>query len=147
MAMIESWVKCELKKAVQVQYLQGNLFSMDKQGNLIGVEVFDDGEAASLSGTVSANVIRADGGTVAVAGTLSGNKCSVILPQAAYQVPGVATIVIKLTSGSVVTTLAAVVVTVYRSSTETAVDPGTIINDINSLIAAIDTAVASIPAD
>ena len=60
MALIESWVKCELSRAVQVQYLQGNLFSADNQGNLVGVRVFENGEPASLSGSVSANVIRAD---------------------------------------------------------------------------------------
>ena len=147
MAVIESWVRCDLKKPVQVQMLGGNLFSMDNQGNKIGVEVFDNGATASLSGTVSGNVIRADGATVAVSGTLSGNKAYIVLPQAAYAVPGIITIVIKLTSSSVITTLAAVTGIVYRSSTDTAVDPGTIIPSIETLIAEIDAAVASIPAD
>ena len=147
MAVIESWVRCDLNKPVQVQMLGGNLFSMDNQGNQIGVEVFDNGEAATLGGTVSANVIRADGATVAVSGTLSGNRAYVVLPQAAYAVPGFITIVIKLTSSSVVTTLAAVTGIVYRSSTDTAVDPGTIIPSIETLIAEIEAAVASIPAD
>lgn len=147
MAVIETWVRCDLKKPVQVQMLGGNLFSMDNQGNKIGVEVFDNGAAASLSGTVSGNVIRADGATVAVSGTLSGNKAYIVLPQAAYAVPGFITIVIKLTASSVITTLAAVTGIVYRSSTDTAVDPGTIIPSIQDLIDAINAAIASIPAD
>lgn len=147
MARIETWYKQDLQKPVAVRVLTGNLFSMDNQGNLIGVEVFDDGEPATLSGTVSGNVIRPDGGTVAVSGTLSGNKASIVLPQAAYYVPGLITITIKLTSSSVITTLAALTAVVYRTSTDVAVDPGTIISDINTLIAEIEAAVATIPAD
>ena len=147
MAVIESWVRCDLKKPVQVQMLGGNLFSMDNQGNKIGVEVFNNGAEASISGTVSGNVIRADGATVAVSGTLSGNKAYIVLPQAAYAVPGFITIVIKLTSSGVITTLAAVTGIVYRSSTDTTVDPGTIIPSIQTLIAEIDAAIASVPAD
>jgi glycerophosphoryl diester phosphodiesterase len=147
MARYESWFKQDLKKPISVQMIQGNLFSADVQGNLIGVEVFDDGEAATLAGTVSANIIRPDGGTVAASGTFSGNKCSVVLPAAAYAYPGVATIAIKITDSGVVTTLLAAVVTIYRTSTDTIVDPGTIIPSIQSLITQIQTAVASIPAD
>lgn len=149
MAVIESWIKGEMKRAVQVQYLQGNLFSADNDGNLVGVEMYDGGEPASLAGSVSANVIRADGTTVAVTGTLSGNLASVVLPQAAYAVPGVISIIIKLTDSKTgaVTTLGAVVSSVYRSTTDTVVDPGDIIPSVQTLIAAIETAVGSIPAD
>ena len=148
MAVIESWVKADLKRAVRVQYLQGNVFSSDNEGNLVGVEVYDNGQPATLSGSVSANVIRADGTTVVIAsGTLSDNKASVILPQAAYAVPGVISVIIKLEDDSTVTTLAAVVSNVYRSSTDTIVDPGTIMPSIQTLITEIETAVASIPAD
>ena len=148
MAVIETWLDQDLKKPVRIQYLAGNLFSQDNMGNLIGVNVTDDGAPATLGGSVSANVIRADGATVTVdSGVLSGNQASVTLPQAAYAVPGVITVVIKITDETAVTTLAAVVTTVYRSSTDTIVDPGTIIPSIQTLISQIETAVASIPSD
>ena len=148
MARIETWFNQDLQKPVKVQYLDGNVFSQDNNGNLVGVVVFNNGSSASLSGSVSGSVIRADGGTVAIdSGTLSGNKASIVLPQAAYAVPGVISIIIKLTSGSVITTLCAVVANVYQSSTNSAIDPGTIIPSIETLIAAINNAVASIPAD
>lgn len=147
MAVIESWFTQERTQPVKVRYLDGNVFSMDNNGNLIGIEVLDNGEPASLSGTVSASVIRADGATVAVTGSLSGNKCSVILPQACYAIPGVISIVIKLTSGSDISTVGAIVGNVYQSSTDSSVDPGNIMPDIAALIAAIDDAIASIPAD
>lgn len=147
MAKIETWFNQDLREAVKVRYIDGNVFSQDNQGNIIGVSIFDGGVSATLSGTVSANVIRADGTTVAVDGTLSGNKCSVVLPQSAYAVPGVISIIIKLTSGSDITTVCAVVSNVYMSSTDTVVDPGTIIPSIEALIAEIEAAVDSIPAD
>ena len=147
MAVIESWYNQDLSETVKVQYIHGNVFSLDNDGNLIGVNVFQNGQPATLSGEVSASVIRADGATVAVEGEVIGNQCFVILPQACYAVPGVLSIVIKLTSGTTVTSLCAVVANVYRSSTDVAVDPGTIIPDVASLIASIESAVATIPED
>lgn len=147
MALIESWYNQDLQNPVQVRYLDGNVFSQDNNGNLIGVNVFDDGEPATISGNVSANVIRADGRTVAVTGVRNNNKCYVILPQSCYAIIGPISIVIKLTSGSTITSLCAVVANVYQSSTDTVVDPGTIIPSIQTLISDIDAAIASIPAD
>lgn len=148
MAQIETWYRQDLKQPVQVHHLPGNVFSQDNQGNLLGVEVYDDGVPASLSGTVSANIVRSDGGTVAATGTLSGNKLSVVLPAAAYAIPGVISVVIKLSSGSPsAVTLLAVVALVYASSTDTPVDPGTIMPSIQDLIDEIEDAVASIPSD
>ena len=147
MARIETWYNQDLKEPVKVQYLDGNVFSQDNNGNLIGVIVSDDGSPASLSGTVSASIIRPDGGTVTVSGTLSDNKASVLLPQTAYAYPGVISVIIKLTSGTTITTLCAVIANVYQSETDTVIDPGTIIPSIETLIAEIDAAVATIPAD
>lgn len=147
MAQIETWLNQDMMQAVKVRYLDGNLFSQDNAGNLIGVKLTRDGEDYSGGGTVSANVIRADGGTVAVTGALSGNVATVVLPQSAYAVPGVVSIVVKLTVSGAIITIAAVVANIYQSSTETAIDPGTIIPSIQTLINQISTAVASIPAD
>lgn len=140
-------LRSELTKPVKVEYLDGNLFSMDNAGNTIHVYTFYDGEPQEISGSISANVIRADGSTVAVSGAKEGNRAYVILPQAAYAVPGVCTIVVKATDSTTVTTIAALVANVYMSSTDTPVDPGTIIPSVQNLIAAIDAAIASIPAD
>lgn len=147
LAVIETWYNQDLKQPVKVHYLNGNVFSQDNAGNLIGVNVFDGDNPATLSGSVSASVIRADGATVAVSGVLSGNKCSVTLPQSCYSVPGLISVVVKLTSGSTITTVCAVVANVYRSSTDTVVDPGEIIPSVQELIAEIEAAVESIPVD
>jgi glycerophosphoryl diester phosphodiesterase len=148
MAVITTTLTCELQEAVKVQYLNGNIFSQDNQANVIKVNVLNNGSPATLTGSISANITRQDGGTVAATGgSISGNVASITLPAAAYAVPGGVSIVIKNTNSSVVTTIAAIVANVYQSSTDTVVDPGTIIPSVQTLISAIETAVASIPAD
>lgn len=130
----ETWLKSDLKKPMRVQPLTGNLFSADNNGNLIGVEVLDNGQPAQLTGAVTGYVIRADGATVTVIGTLSGNKASIILPASAYIVVGQISIVIKV--GTV--TVGACVSNVYRTSTDTIVDPGRVIPSISELLAEIE---------
>ena len=147
MAQIETWYNQDLKQPVKVHYLHGNVFSQDNQGNVIGVNVFDNGVPASLSGSVSAYIVRSDGATVPATGAISGNKAYVALPEAAYAIPGIISVVLKLTAGAVVVTLLAIVATVYASSTPSAVDPGTVIPNIEELIEQIQAAVASIPLD
>ena len=148
MAAVNINLKADLQHAVRVQYLDGNMFSQDAAANTINIEVTDGGAPAEIGGTVSANVIRPDGGTVAVTGgTIDGNIVSITLPAACYALVGMITIVVKLTDESTVTTLAAAVAYVYQSSTDVTIDPGTIMPSIEDLIDAIDTAVASIPAD
>lgn len=114
MAVLEQWVRCNLGELVKIRYLDGTLFNMDNQGNLIGVEVYNkNGTKASLQGSVSATVLLPDGTSTNINGTLSENKCSVVLPQSCYAVPGTITVMIKLTSSGSVVTLAAVVASVF----------------------------------
>lgn len=138
---------CDLNQAVNVQYVNGNVFSGDNGGNTINVYVMDGGQPATIDGTISAYVIRADGATVAVPGSLDGNRAYVTLPQACYAIPGPISIVIKITLNGAVTTICAIVANVYRSSTDSVVDPGEIIPDINALIAEIEQVASSIPPD
>ena len=145
--MIETWFNQDVKKAVQVQYLDGNVFSMDNNGNRVGVCLYDGETETNVAGTISGEVVRVDGGTVAIVGGSSGNKAWVDLPQAACAVPGLISVIIKATNGTEITTLCAVVANVYRTSTDTVVDPGTIIPSIQDLIDEIDEAVATIPPD
>ena len=147
MATIQTWFDQEMFEPVKVHYLDGNVFSADNAGNIVGFRMIDHGEPATLTGSVSARIIRSDGVTVTQTGTRDNNKVYVALPQAAYVVPGVISIVVKLTDGETITTMGALVANVYQSTTDTVVDPGTIIPSVETLIAEIEAAVASIPAD
>ena len=115
--MIESWFDQDLTQLVQARSIGGHLFTADSQGNLIGVRVKKNGKDVTLAGTVSAKVIRADGYTVTVAGSKSGNTAYVILPTEAYAVAGPISIVLKNVDGNVTTTLLAIESTVFRAGT------------------------------
>ena len=118
MAAITLDFVCDLQKTVEVHNICGELFSGDASANVIRVTVTDGGEPASISGTVSAKVIRADGTTVSVTdGTLTDNVASITLPANAYAAPGIISVFVKITDSDVITTIAAFVANVYKSST------------------------------
>ena len=133
MAVFETVLKADLTKPVNVVKLPGNLFSADSGGNMITVEVFDNGSPATLSGNVSGYVIRPDNQTVVIEGTLTGNKASVVLPASAYVVIGQVSIVVKIGT----TTVGACTSYVYRTTTETVVDPGTVVPSLVELLQAV----------
>ena len=152
MAKIETWLNCDLQKAVQAQALTGNVFSQDNNGNRILVRIFNGGQKATVSGSVTANCILADGSTVNVNGTLTSadgqSVAYVDIPQGVLLVPGTLKIAIKLTDSGAITTLAAIVTTVYQTKTDNVITPSQqIINDwnaeISAAIATQDAAIAN----
>lgn len=112
-AHLESWFSQDINKPVIQRNYDGILVKNDSSANLFGVKVYDDNEPVSLSGTVQAYIIRANGSTITQGGTVSGNLCSVVLPSEAYEFSGSLRIVLKLTSGGSVTTLLSIATTVY----------------------------------
>lgn len=138
MAQIETWFECDLQKPVVVRQLTGNVFLADVQGNLIGVKVISGGQNVTLSGSAIGYIIRGDGATVVVNGTVSGNRASIVLPQSAYAVVGPISIAIRLVSGDVKTVLCACTGYVYRTTTDSIVDPGHVIPSIEELLAKIE---------
>lgn len=154
MATLDYRTTCELNRPVTIKHLDGMFFSQDVQANRIVVSVVRGGVNEDLSGTVSANIIRADGETVVQTGEISGNVASVTMPAAAYAVPGAIAVFVKHTESGVTSTIAAVTGYVYKSTTDTIVDPGTIIPSIQDLLESIDDAIedleeaiAAIPQD
>lgn len=135
----------DIRKPIFVQHGGGLMFTGDAQADTITVHLYDGEAEYTMSGSVVLNCIRADGATVSVAGTVSGNIASATLAQACCAVPGPLTVVMKVTSDGVTSTILKAVYTVDEGQTGTTVDPGTIIPDVAALIAAIETAVATIP--
>ncbi len=115
MPRFETWLRNDLKKMPSVVNLDGVFFAKDSGGNLVGVEVTDNGAPASLTGTVKGYFVLSDGTTLQANGTLSENRASVILPDGAYDVPGPVSIVIKLGD----TTVGACTGFIRKSITET----------------------------
>jgi len=118
MAVFETWLKSDLKKPVVPRQI-GVLFSEDIGANKIGVEVTDDGQSAEITGAVTGSVIRADGVTVTVNGSSSGNKAYIILPEEAYDVVGDLSIFIR--EGT--TTIGACTASVIRTITDSSIEP------------------------
>lgn len=146
-AVIESWFRQDLQTPVKVHYLNGNLFSNNGNGNRIGVELTNNGEDYTVTGTVSGYAVLADGSTVPCTGAKSGNKASILVPPAAY-LPGNIFITIFLTDGTTVTTLAAVSSTVMQARTDNQVSPGSVVTDwtntINAAMQSVETAAANL---
>lgn len=140
-------VTVDLQSPKRIFYLGTAMFEGDALADTIQITVLDGGEAATLSGTVSGKVVRSDGGTVAATGSFAGNVVSLALPSAAYAVTGAVRITVTLTSGSEITTLFGGTAIVVDTTTGTIIDPGTIISSVDALIADIENAVESIPAD
>ena len=119
----------------------------DVSANRIGADVYLNGEPVTLGGTCSGTAILANGGTVALTGTVSENRAYVDLPSACYAVEGPIQVFVKLTASGVTTTLVSAVGTVRLTETGTVIDPGTVIDSVSELIEDIETAVSSIPSD
>jgi hypothetical protein len=145
MARFNNIYPIDLKKGPAIVPISAMYYGNAK-ANRIGAEVTENGAAVALSGTCSGTVIRSDGGTVSVSGNVSGNTCYIDLPETAYAVAGPVSIFVTLTSGNVVTTLVGAFGTVTSTETGT-IAPGTIPDTVDQLIAEIEAAVASIPAD
>lgn len=131
----ETWLKSDLKKPLSVIDLKGNFFTEDSGANLVGVELYDNGQPVTISGTITGYVIRQDGAMVPpITGTASGNKAQIILSGACYEIPGTISIVIKVGD----TAIGACVGSVYRATSDSIVDPEHVIPSIEELLAQIE---------
>lgn len=137
----------DIRQPVRVRRCGDLMFTGDANADTIYVEVYNDGSPYNITGTVTLNCIRADCATVAVTGSISGNVAQATLAQACCAISGPLAVVMKITSGDVTSTILKAVYTVDVGVTGTTVDPGTIVNNVNTLIAAINAAVASVPSD
>ena len=142
----EDFVNIELTSgSVHRSFLNRTIGEGDALANRFGICAFRNGEAETLGGTCTGYFIKSDGGTVVIQGTVSGNTAYVDLPQACYADEGQFALAIKVSSGSVTGTMRIVDGVVANTTTDTLIDPGTILPAIETLLEEIEAAVASIP--
>lgn len=148
MAQFEKWFTQDLKQNIEIRHCEQITFTGDNLSNVVGVNLFVDGEPYDGGGNVTATVVLSNGATVALEnGVLDGNQASVTLTSGCFICPGLIGVYIRLTNGDIKTTVLSAVFTVIESETGSAVDPGTIIPSVQDLIDDIADAVATIPPD
>ena len=91
-----------------------------------------------LTGTVQGRLIRADGNTVLLTGSVTDGKAVVTLPQSAYVSPGRFVLAIMNVASSVVTVVYAATGNIARTTSGASIDPGSVVPDITQLLAEID---------
>lgn len=110
----------------------------DNLGDVFGVRIFQDGVAFDLAGySVQGYFIRQNGTTVLINGSaVNGNVAIVTLPQACYVYDGPFSLAIKIV-GTITETLRVIDGVVTKTTTETMIDPGSVVPDISQLLAKI----------
>lgn len=120
----------------------------DENAQRVGASVFSGAYPVPLSGTCAGTAILSDGTTVPLTGHISGNTAYVDLIEECYAVEGIIRVFVKIISGGIKCTLLTAVGTVVLTETDIVIDPDdTIIPSVAALIAEIQTAIGSIPAD
>lgn len=108
------------------------------QAQTFAVVVTEGGAPATLTGAgCTGYFIRADGYTVTISGTVSGNVAMVTLPAACYAVQGRCKLSVNVTIGSTIHTLLMVEGYADRTRTDAIVDDSKLIPSIDELLAQI----------
>ena len=124
MAQFENNFVQDLQQDIKIRQCGTIVFNADNLSNVVSVELYNGEEAYSGGGTVVGAVVCPDGATVALDGTLSGNKASITLTGDCFALPGQIGVSIQIVSGDVRTTVLKAIYNVDVSSTDTIVDPG-----------------------
>lgn len=136
MAPFEKWFDQDLTKQLVTRHCEGIVLTGDNLSNVIGVRLYKGDAPAVPEGAVTLRAIRADGSTVVDnEGEIEGNAVSILLKEACMAVPGPLVIQLRVTDGDVRTTVLRAVFTVEISETDTIIDPGRIVPDIETLLA------------
>lgn len=108
------------------------------QAQTFALEITQGGKKATITGAgCSGYFVRADGTTVLLSGTVSGNIALVTLSAACYAVAGRCKLSVNLTQGSDIHTLLMVEGYVDTVRTDKVADPESVIPDIDDLLAQI----------
>ena len=141
----ENLVEVELTSGTVFRsFLNKSICKGDNNANVYGMYLFKDGNPVNPTGICTGYFIRPDKTTVAIQGQIEGNKAYVTLPASCYITPGQFSLAIKVTNGQGFTVGIRIVDgTVIDTTTETLVDPGSVIPSLADLLAVIEQAEAA----
>jgi len=121
----------DMAKPVNMRNISGSLYENDDKGLRLRVRVFQNGAAITLSGSIVAHVVRANGTLATVGGSRSGNEAYVNIPKSCLM-PGLIQISMKNVDGSVSTTILAITGVVKVVNGSAFIDSGGVIPSLAS---------------
>lgn len=126
----------------------GSISNVNNNGVVVKVNLYHRKEAASVSGIVVGSVVCPDWSTVTLSGSHTGNTVSVTIDADCVAIPGMIGLGIQVVDGTTKTTVFRIMFRVDIVETDNPVDPGSRTTlHVAELIAAIESAEASIPSD
>lgn len=129
---------CDLDRGIDRTLIRPALLTGDKQAHTFRLAVTRSGVNADIAGAgVSAYFVRADGVTVPITGSVEGSAALVTLPDGCYRVPGRFQLVVKLSTGSGISTVFWGDGAVASSSTDVMLDTEDVIPSLDELLAQI----------
>lgn len=135
---------CELTHGVVKTNMRPALLSGDQHAHKIMVAVTQDNANVSLSGcAVKGYFLRPDGATVVIDGAANGNYAVVTLPADCYALPGLFSLVIRVSIGTVINTVFWGEGMVGRSTSDIVVDPGEVLPSLDAMLALVERAEAA----
>ena len=127
-----------LRNGADIRREKQPLASGDKNADVFLVHLQDGGKVVSLDGTaVTGKVIRADGQTVPLAGSVADGAAKITLDENCYAVPGEIKLTVTVSAGDVVQSVLIVTMDVQTSETSIVVDNG-VIGTLSELLAEIE---------
>ena len=128
----------DLRNGVTMERAKKPLSQGDAFANKIVVHVLKDGQTVPLDGVaVSASVIRYDGATVPLTGTVEEGAACIVLNDECYAVPGDLLVSVVLAVGEVKQTILRLMLNVETSQTDIIADGG-VIGSFSQLLAEIE---------
>jgi len=127
--------------------LPGTFYQSEREAHKFVISATRGRQPVALTGAVTGRCIRrADGGTVELQGEIVDGSAVLALEQACYAQPGWIALTIYVTDGDVKTAVYSAVTTVTLTTTETIIDPGHVVPDVDDVIAMMGEAEAAIDA-
>lgn len=128
---------------IMPESLGAPLYQSEIEAHQFVIAATRGGAPIALTGTVQGRMIRPDGQTLALTGTITGGKAVLVLPQAAYAYQGRFALAIINVASGVTTVLYAAMGDIRRTTTGSTIDPGSVVPDITQLLAMLDEMAAA----
>lgn len=126
---------CNLDKAQTGETLRGALYATENQAHTFVITGQRGGVAVAFAGSVTGVFMRADGGSVELTGGIEDGAAVITLAQSCYTVEGRFTLTVFNVDNGIKTTIYRLTGQVARTTTNTIIDPGNVIPDVDAIIA------------